>query len=74
MTTQPSTTQLTEAERARRQQVVDETRTSTALEGGRASDATHDAQDRWVRGELTFDEMVVAIRRAHPSSADRSRR
>ncbi len=65
------TTQLTEAERAQRQQIVDETRTSTALEGGRASDLTHAAQDRWVRGELTFDEMAAEVKRAHPSTADR---
>jgi len=40
MATTTKTTQLTEAERAQRQQIVDETRTSTALEGGRASDLT----------------------------------
>lgn len=71
MATSTKTTQLTEAERAKRQQIVDEARTSTALEGGRASDLTHDAQDRWVGGELLFDEMSAEVRRAHPSTADR---
>lgn len=71
MATTTKTTALSEAECARRQQIVDETRTSTALEGGRASDLTHSAQDRWVRGELTFDEMAAEVRHAHPSTADR---
>lgn len=65
------TTQLTEAERARRQQIVDEVRTSSALEGGRASDVTRDAQDAWIRGDVTFAEMSETIRHAHPSTADR---
>lgn len=52
ISTTTETTQLTEAERAHRQQIVDETRMLTALEGGRASDLTHAVQDQWVRGEL----------------------
>jgi hypothetical protein len=71
MATTTTTTQLTETERARRQQMVDEVRTSSALEGGRASDLTHGAQDAWVRGESTFEQMSDAIRQAHPSTADR---
>lgn len=71
MTTNDVVAQLTETERARRQQMVDEVRTSSALEGGRASDVTHAAQDSWVRGESTFEQMRDAIRRAHPSTADR---
>lgn len=70
MATTTSTQQLTEAERARRQQMVDEVRTSTALEGGHASDVTRQAQDAWIRGELTFAELVETIRRAHPSTSD----
>ena len=70
MATTTTTTQLTEIERARRQQIVDETRTSTALEGGRSSDAVHSLQDRWVRGELTRQEMSAEVRRLHPSTAD----
>ncbi|MGA1813089.1 antitoxin VbhA family protein [Frondihabitans sp. 4ASC-45] len=64
-------TSTTETERARRQQMVDETRTSTALEGGRASDVTIAAEDAWVRGELTLEQMSAVIRRAHPSLNDR---
>ena len=71
MATTTKTAQLTETERARRQQMVDEVRTSSALEGGRASDVTHAAQDSWVRGETTFEQMSEAIRHAHPSTADR---
>lgn len=71
MATTTKTPQLTETERARRQQMVDEVRTSSALEGGRASDVTHAAQDAWVRGESTFEHMSDAIRQAHPSTADR---
>lgn len=71
MATTTKTAQLTETERARRQQMVDEVRTSSALEGGRASDATHAAQDSWVRGEFTFEQMSDAIRHAHPSTFDR---
>lgn len=64
-------TSTTETERARRQQMVDETRTSTALEGGGASDVTIAAEDAWVRGELTLEQMSAVIRRAHPSLNDR---
>lgn len=64
-------TSTTETERARRQQMVDETRTSTALEGGRAPDVTIAAEDAWVRGELTLEQMSAVIRRAHPSLSDR---
>ncbi|WIB72626.1 antitoxin VbhA family protein [Curtobacterium sp. MCBD17_026] len=61
---------LDEAEHARRQQVVDEARTSTALEGGRASDATHELQDQWVAGDITLEQMHAGVRRLHPSTAD----
>ncbi|GAA4682519.1 antitoxin VbhA family protein [Frondihabitans cladoniiphilus] len=62
------TAQLSESERARWQQMVDEVRTSGALEGGHASNVTHAAQDSWVRGEFTFEQMGDAIRRTHPST------
>lgn len=57
-------------EHARRQQIVDEARTSTALEGGRASDAVHELQDRWIAGEITSEQLHAEVRRLHPSTAD----
>lgn len=61
---------LDPVERDRRQQIVDEARTSTALEGGRASDAVHELQDRWVEGEITLEQMHAEVRRLRPSTAD----
>ncbi len=66
----PRPTRLDEAEHARRQQIVDEARTSTALEGGRASDEVHELQDAWVAGDVTLEQMHAAVRRLHPSTAD----
>lgn len=60
--------QLSEDERAYRQQIVDETRASIAFVGGRTSGLTHAVQDQWVRGDLTLNEMTAEIRRAHPST------
>ncbi|RDH95039.1 hypothetical protein DEU32_1144 [Curtobacterium sp. AG1037] len=61
---------LDAVERDRRQQIVDEARTSTALEGGRASDAVHELQDRWVAGDITREQMHAEVRRLHPSTSD----
>lgn len=58
------------AERRRRQTIVDDVRTSTALEGGRASEVTHEAQERWVRGEITFAQLQQIVRAKHPSYVD----
>ncbi len=71
MATQTKTTQLTDAERMRRQQIIDEARTMTELEGGRSSDEVRALQDQWVRGELTRQEMSAEVRRLRPSIADR---
>ncbi|WP_065961560.1 antitoxin VbhA family protein [Curtobacterium sp. UCD-KPL2560] len=71
MATQTKTTQLSDTECLRRQQIIDEARTSTELEGGRSSDEVHALQDRWVRGELTWQEVGAEVRRLHSSSADR---
>lgn len=61
---------LPEDEWARRRQIVDDVRVSTALEGGRASDRTHELQEQWVLGEITFAELSAGVRAAHPSTAD----
>lgn len=58
------------AERGRRRTIVDDVRTSTALEGGRASGVTHEAQERWVRGEISFAELQQIVREEHPSYVD----
>jgi hypothetical protein len=70
MATTTKTTPLTEAERARRQQIVDEARVTTELEGGSSSNEARALQDRWVRGELTRAEMSAEVRRLRPSIAD----
>lgn len=41
----------------RRQEIVDEVRASTALEGGRACDAVHELQRRSVTGEITREQI-----------------
>ncbi|UFU15595.1 antitoxin VbhA family protein [Curtobacterium sp. C1] len=61
---------LSPDEHDRRRQIVDEARVSTALEGGRASDAVHELQDRWAAGETTWEQMQAEVRRLHPSTAD----
>lgn len=71
MTMQTRATQLTDTERMRRQQIIDEARTMTELEGGRSSDEVRALQDQWVRGELTRQEMSAEVRRLRPSIADR---
>jgi hypothetical protein len=73
MTTTPSepTAPLSEAERSWRRQVVDETRASTALEGGSSTNAMRQLQEQWVDGRITADELVAGARRLHPTSAPR---
>lgn len=61
---------VNDAERARRAQIVDEVRVSTALEGGRASAPVEALQDEWVMGRITFDELGAAVRRMYPSTND----
>jgi hypothetical protein len=61
---------IDEVERARRAELVQSVRTSTALEGGRASASVEALQDEWVAGLITFDEFGAAVRRLHPSTAD----
>lgn len=62
---------ITSAEAARRRAIVDDARHSSALEGGRSSDAAHAAQDRWVAGEITYDELGDLVRELHPTTAPR---
>ena len=61
---------IDDVERARRAELVESVRTSTALEGGRASVPVEALQDQWVAGLITFDELGAAVRRLHPSTAD----
>ena len=59
---------LSEAERTWRRQVVDETRASTALEGGSSTSAMRELQEQWIDGRITADELVAGARRLHPST------
>lgn len=61
---------IDDGERARRAQIVDEVRVSTALEGGRPPAAVETLQDEWVAGRITFDELGAAVRRLYPSTND----
>ena len=61
---------IDDVERARRAEVVESVRTSTALEGGRASAPVEALQDGWAAGLATFDELAAAVRRLHPSTND----
>jgi hypothetical protein len=62
---------IDDVERARRAELVQSVRTSSALEGGRASAQVEVLQDEWVAGRITFDELSAEVRRVHPSTADR---
>jgi hypothetical protein len=73
MSTTPSepNTPLSEAERTWRRQVVDETRASTALEGGSSTSAMRELQEQWIDGRITADELVAGARKPHPSAGPR---
>jgi hypothetical protein len=73
MSTTPSepNAPLSEAERTWRRQVVDETRASTALEGGSSTSAMRELQEQWIDGRITADELVAGARRLHPSTGPR---
>ncbi|WP_156911384.1 MULTISPECIES: antitoxin VbhA family protein [Arsenicicoccus] len=40
-------------------------RHSTEMEGGRTSDVARAEQDRYVRGEITGDELIALIKARH---------
>lgn len=49
-------------EQARRQQRAEFVRVSTEMEGGQTSPAARAIQDRYVRGEITADELLELTR------------
>jgi uncharacterized membrane protein len=51
------TTTVSEAELARRAAQVAAVRHSTALEGGRSTDAARALQDQYAAGEITLEEL-----------------
>ncbi len=56
-----STQTITPAEAVRRRLVVDESRHSTELEGGRSSDEARAIQDRWADGEISLEEYGAQV-------------
>lgn len=66
-----STQTITPAEAVRRRLVVDESRHSTELEGGRSSDEARAIQDRWADGEISLEEYGAQVAALRPSRADR---
>lgn len=56
---------ITEAERARRQEAIDEARATVRLEGFVLSPEVEELNRRYVAGEMTGDEHSEAIRRKH---------
>ena len=56
---------ISEQERAKRQQAVDNSLASVRLEGLEPNDAGHAIFRRYVDGELTIDEMDEEIRALH---------
>ena len=53
---------LTSAQVVERRQATERIRHSTEMEGGRSSDEVREIQDRWVRGEITIEEMGLLTR------------
>ncbi|WP_409485034.1 hypothetical protein [Arsenicicoccus dermatophilus] len=62
-TTRPA---ISAAEMQARAWAVEQARHLTQMEGGRSSDEVRAAQDRYVRGEITSDELSAAYSDAEP--------
>ena len=58
-------TDISEEERARRQEAIDYARGSVRLEGFVISEEAEAINQRYVAGEMTSDEHSKAIRRLH---------
>jgi hypothetical protein len=56
--------------RERREAIV-RARLSSELEGGRSSAEARAVQERWVDGQLTYEEFGAAITALHPASRTR---
>ncbi|HEY3514523.1 MAG TPA: antitoxin VbhA family protein [Kribbella sp.] len=54
-----------EAEQAQRAAQVASVRHSSALEGGRSTDAARALQDQYVAGEISIEELVERTRALH---------
>ncbi len=61
-TTRPT---INEAEMQARAWAVAQARHSTEMEGGRSSDEVRAVQDRYVRGEITSDELIAWVKAHH---------
>ena len=58
MTCQPCRGMLADMSDGRRR-AIDNARTSSALEGGRSTDASRADQEAYVRGEIDIDELAA---------------